>query len=71
MSIYSDEIPKICSFCTFSDKSGDDFVYCRKKMKNMDITAEACRYYKYNILKRTVRRKKQFNVNLDPKDFEI
>ena len=71
MSIYSNEIPKICSFCEFSDKSGDDSVYCRKKTKNMDITAEACKYYKYDILKRNVRRKRQFSVELDPKDFEI
>lgn len=71
MSIYSDEIPKICSFCAFSDKYDDDSVYCRKKMKNTDIDAEACKYYKYDILKRAVRRKRQFSVDLNPEDFEI
>lgn len=70
-SIYSDEIPKLCSFCEFSDKINDELVLCRKKNKNMNIDDEACKHYKYNILKRNVRRKKTLSADFKPEDFEL
>lgn len=69
--MYSDEIPKICGFCALAEKTTDDEVHCRKKFCTREITDEACRHYRYDILKREVRRKKTFKTDLKPEDFEL
>ena len=69
--MYSQDIPKICTFCQYSRRLDDDKVYCEKKKRDFEITQEACKKYKYDILKREVRRKKSFKTDLKPEDFEL
>ena len=71
--IYSEEIPKICSLCIFANKAPADaeFVFCRRENQNKGITESACRFYKYDILKRSVKRRKALKVDFSEEDFRL
>lgn len=71
--MYSDEIEKVCSLCEFAQipVGSASTLYCRKRKKDVNIADEACKAYKYDILKRKVRRKKPYTTALNPEDFEI
>lgn len=71
--MYSDDIEKVCSLCEFAQiPIGDaSTIYCRKRKKDVGITDDVCKHYKYDILKRKVRRKKPYTTALNPEDFEI
>ena len=69
--MYSEDIPKICGFCALASKMDEDTVHCNKKACTRQITDEVCRHYRYDILKRQVRRKKAFKTDLKPEDFEL
>ncbi|MDY3030862.1 MAG: hypothetical protein SOS24_03750 [Clostridia bacterium] len=73
MSIYSSEIPRICAYCVNAERAAEeaDETVCRRDGKTVEITKEACRHYKYDILKRTVRRRKPFKTNLTQEDFSL
>lgn len=71
--IYSEEINKICGLCLhaeYTDGSGDD-MYCSKRRRNVTAGCEACRKFKYDILKRTARRKRKKLKTYSSSDFEL
>lgn len=69
--MYSDDIPKICSLCRFASAQGADGLYCEKKKCIVGAADDACKKYSYDILKRTVRRKKPLKTDFSAEDFEL
>lgn len=69
--IWTQENPSICRFCAFAKRfSTTDDVYCEKK-KNFIPEDETCKKFKYDILKKELRRGKRQVVSHSPKEFEI
>ena len=73
--IYSENIEKRCGLCRFSKPSDEDSCFCEKEKKSMHQSNEACKKFSYDILKKTVRRKKRFTSGgsgrFDAKDFSL
>lgn len=69
--IYSQDINKICGVCQLSNKMSDDKFYCEKKKQTVSINDTACDKFKYDILKRHVRRTKQLKTDFLPEDFSL
>ncbi len=70
--IYSDDINKICALCEFSQTiEGDrDNLYCTRQKKNTAIN-DSCAKFKYDIFKKTVRRKRRLKTDFNPEDFVL
>lgn len=68
--IYSDEINKVCAVCQNANKQ-DDTLVCKIKKQTVAPNGEACKKFKYDILKRPVRRMRKLKTDFDPKDFAI
>lgn len=70
--IYSEDIDKICALCIFSkkDDAEEERLFCGKKKKCVEIT-DTCKKFKYDIFKKTVRRKKTLTTDFTSEDFEI
>ncbi len=70
--IYSKDIDKICSLCTHASIDGDT-VHCKKCRKKTDLTiwSEGCKYFSYDILKKTVHRKKPLKTDFSAGAFEL
>ena len=70
--IYSEEINKICGLCQYAEpaEDSDDIMQCGLKHKEVAFSCEACRKFKYDIFKKTVRRKKKLKT-YSPADFEL
>lgn len=71
--IYSEEINKICGLCEYAEAiEGDtDCMHCIKKNADVSITNASCRKFKYDIMKRTARRRKKRIKSYSPADFEL
>ena len=69
--IYSEDINKVCALCIHAQKLEDneDEMYCTLYKKNTAATNGDCKKFKYDIFKKTVRRKKQFKTDFSPEDF--
>jgi hypothetical protein len=50
---------------------GGEEMYCDKKKQNVPKNGEACDKFKYDILKRHVRRMKKLNTNFSKEDFTL
>jgi hypothetical protein len=70
--IYSEEINKICGLCQYAERiDGDeDNMNCAIKKASVPFTGEVCRKFKYDIFKKTVRRKKKLKT-YSAADFEL
>ena len=55
--IYSQNINKVCAVCQMAHKKSEDEMYCDK--------------FKYDILKRHVRRMRKLKTNFNPEDFSL
>lgn len=70
--IYSDDINKICALCEHSQAiDGDEeTLICLLKKKSTAIN-DSCAKFKYDILKKTVRRKRRLKTDFNPDDFTL
>ncbi len=70
--IYSDDINKVCALCEHSQNiDGDeDNLFCNLRKKNTAIT-DSCAKFKYDIFKKTVRRKRRLKTDFNPEDFVL
>lgn len=57
--IWENDGPDICRFCAFAKRrDGEETVFCEKKKKEL-AEDETCKKFRYDILKKDVRRRKQ------------
>lgn len=69
--LWTQENPDICRFCAFANPvAATEDVYCEKK-KTFLNEEETCRKFKYDILKKELRRKRSQTVKYDKEQFEI
>ena len=69
--LWTQENPDICRFCAFAKPvAATEDVYCEKK-KTFLNEEETCRKFKYDILKKELRRRRSQTVKYDAKQFEI
>ena len=64
------ENPDICRFCAYEKRDGTSIIYCEKKKKNLNED-ETCRKFKYDILKKELRRGHSSAIKHSPEEFEI
>ena len=69
--IYSEDIERRCGLCRYSRPGNDDECYCEKKKKSLPQSREACKKFSYDILKKTVRRRKKIRQAFDAEDFSL
>lgn len=69
--IYSQDINKICAVCQMAHKHSDEEMYCDIKKQALPINSEACEKFKYDILKRHVRRTKKLKTHFKSEDFSL
>lgn len=71
--IYSEEINKICGLCEYAEAIEDDTdcMRCVKKNIGVALTNASCRKFKYDIMKRTARRRKKKLKSYSAADFEL
>lgn len=69
--LWSQENPDICRFCAFAKPvvTTED-IYCEKK-KTYFSQEFTCKKFKYDILKKEVRRAKSQTIKYDKESFEI
>lgn len=70
--IYSEDINRVCGLCVRARRiAGDDEgITCLKKHKVVPVTNKACRSFKYDILKKQVRRQRKLKTH-SPTDFSL
>ena len=61
--IYSQNINKVCAVCQMAHKKSEDEMYCDIKKQAVSVTDTACDKFKYDILKRHVRRMRKLKTN--------
>lgn len=69
--LWENEMPEICRFCAFAARiSNSEDIFCEKKKQ---IIAEdfSCKKFKYDILKKELKRRKRVTPGFNPGDFEI
>ena len=62
--IYSQNINKVCAVCQMAHKKSEDEMYCDIKKQAVSVTDTACDKFKYDILKRHVRRMRKLKTIL-------
>ena len=67
--IYSQNINKVCAVCQMAHKKSEDEMYCDIKKQAVSVTDTACDKFKYDILKRHVRRMRKLKTNFNPAGF--
>ena len=69
--LWENDMPEICRFCAFAARiAGSEAVFCEKK-KQVFPEDNTCKKYKFDILKREVRRRKNSASKYAPEQFEI
>ena len=69
--LWEKDAPAICRFCAFAKRfSATEDIYCEKK-KNFMAEDETCRKFKFDILKKELRRGRTSILSHSPEDFEI
>lgn len=70
--IYSEDINKVCGLCKRARRTGsDDKMHCEVKRQDVELSGEACPKFRYDILKRRVRRRKKLKSDFNPEDFQL
>lgn len=71
--IYSEDINKVCALCIHAQKSeeNEDEMYCTLYKKNTAASNGDCKKFKYDIFKKTVRRKRRLKTEFTAEDFEL
>lgn len=72
MSIYSQDIDRVCRLCVYSKitKGVSDYVLCTNDGGFYKLN-HTCGIFKYDILKKQVRRKKEFETKFTADDFKL
>ena len=69
--LWTQENPDICRFCAFAKVNKESKeAYCEKKKKYFN-EEETCKKFKYDILKKELRRGKTQTIKHTAKEFEI
>lgn len=68
--LWVQENPDICRFCAYAKRDGSTIIYCEKKKKNFTEDS-TCRKFKYDILKKELRRGQTVAIKHSPEEFEI
>lgn len=69
--LWTQEEPDICRFCAFANIiSANETIYCEKKKKFTE-EENTCRKFKYDILKKTFKRRKAQTTTYNKEQFEI
>ena len=69
--LWTQENPSICRFCAFAKRfSLTEEIYCEKK-KSFLNEESTCRRFKYDILKKELRRRKSTLPKHNPEEFEV
>lgn len=69
--IYSQNINKVCAVCQMAHKKSEDEMYCDIKNKRCPLPIPLVDKFKYDILKRHVRRMRKLKTNFNPEDFSL
>lgn len=69
--IYSQDINKICAVCQMAHRLSDEEMYCGIKKQVVPVNGEACLKFRYDILKKNVRRMRKLKTNYNPEDFSL
>ncbi|MCI8404458.1 MAG: hypothetical protein HFE49_06105 [Clostridia bacterium] len=69
--IYSQDINKICAVCQAAHKISDEEMYCGIKKQAVPINGAACAKFRYDILKKNVRRMRKLRTDYSPEDFSL
>lgn len=72
--MYSKDNESICGLCVYSEpaKGVATHSMCKKRNEYVSKSRTACEYYKYDIFKRKVARKKDtFLKGFSPEDFTL
>ena len=71
--IYSEDINKVCALCVNAEPipENEDEMYCKLYKKNTAITKNDCKKFKYDIFKKTVRRRRRLKKNFSAEDFTL
>ncbi len=69
--IYSPDINKICAVCQMAHKHNENEMYCDIKEEAVPINGKACKKFKYDIVKRPVRRMRRLKTDFDKEDFTL
>ena len=69
--IYSDDINKICAVCVMANECDNGEILCTKKNKTFPATNVACRKFRYDILKKKVRRMRRLKTDYKKEDFTL
>ncbi|MBE7028756.1 MAG: hypothetical protein IKZ35_06030 [Clostridia bacterium] len=69
--LWTQETPSICRFCAYAKRfSATCDIYCEKK-KNFLHEEESCKKFKYDILKKELRRNSRPVKKHTPEEFKI
>lgn len=70
--LWTQENPDICRFCAFANRATgiDDEIFCERKKKYFSED-NTCSKFKYDILKKELRRGRSQTVKYDPEQFEL
>lgn len=69
--IYSNEINKVCGLCQNAQVQSDTEIFCPRYGKVFPTNEEGCKKFKYDILKKKVRRMRRLKTNYNKEDFTL
>ena len=71
--IYSEEINKVCGVCLYAQavENCEYEMYCTIYKKYIPISNGECKKFKYDIFKKSVRRKRRLKTNFSSEDFSL
>ena len=71
--IYSEDINKVCALCVHANLSDEevDEIFCTRYNKKTAATKSDCKKFKYDILKKPVRRKRRLKTSFTAEDFRL
>ena len=69
--IYSTEINKVCGLCQMAKVQSETEVFCPNSGKILPSNEEGCKKFKYDILKKKVRRMRRLKTNYSKEDFTL
>ena len=69
--IYSDDINKVCAVCVMAREGENGEMLCTLKSKTFPASTEACKKFRYDILKKKVRRMRRLKTDYKKEDFPL
>ena len=69
--IYSDDINKVCAVCVMAKESENGEMLCTLKNKTFPAASAACKRFRYDILKKKVKRIRHPKTDYKKEDFTL